>query len=296
MSIWNDIKGSFDKGSNLVKLIYINLAVFVVVKIVAAFAYLMAADSTGFDLAYWLSVPASIDYLVRRPWTLFSYMFLHEDFLHILFNMLWLFWFGRIFLQFLSEKKLLTVYLMGGLAGAFLYILFYNLFPVFETSKYEAIALGASASVMAVVLAAVAIAPNYEVVIPFIGPVKIKWIALVFVGLDIMQIPLGNAGGHIAHLGGAFLGYYYVMKQKQGKDIGAWFDRLMDRVFSLFKKGRNKRMKVTHKKNVTDMEYNATKAHDQARVDQILDKISKSGYNSLSKEEKDILFNMSNKN
>ncbi|MCF8456999.1 MAG: rhomboid family intramembrane serine protease [Bacteroidales bacterium] len=294
MNIWNEIKESFHTGSNLVKLIYLNLAVFIVVKIVHVFLFLMNIDS-GFSLVDWLAVPASFGSLILKPWTLFTYMFLHEEFLHILFNMLWLFWFGKIFLLFLSEKKLLSVYLLGGLSGAAFYIVAYNIFPAFEAASAGSVALGASASVMAIVLGAVTISPNFEVQIPFIGPVKIKWIAIVFVVLDIMQIPLGNAGGHIAHLGGAFLGYYYVSQDKKGKVVANWFDRFMDGLFSFFKKKRN--LKVTHKRPpVDDIEYNAQKLKKQAHVDQILDKISKSGYDSLTKEEKDILFNMSNKN
>lgn len=294
MNIWDEIKESFHQGSNLVKLIYLNLAVFFIVKIVHVLLFLMKIDN-GFSLVDWLAVPASPGLLLVKPWTLFTYMFLHEEFLHILFNMLWLFWFGKIFLLFLSEKKLLSVYLLGGLAGAAFYIFTYNVFPAFEAVRDGSVALGASASVMAIVLGAVTISPNFEVQIPFVGPVKIKWIAVVFVVLDIMQIPLGNAGGHIAHLGGAFLGFYYVSQDKKGKMVAGWFDRFMDGMISFFKKKKN--LKVTHKRPpVDDMEYNALKTKKQAHIDQILDKISKSGYDSLSKEEKDILFNMSNKN
>ncbi len=293
MDIWDEIKISFHKGSNLVKLIYVNLAVFLLIILVRVFVFLLNINENDFSLVYWLAVPSSLSKLIFRPWTIFTYMFLHEKFWHILFNMLWLFWFGRIFLIFLSQKQLVNVYLLGGLMGAAFYILAYNIFPAFSDALNESSAIGASASVMAVVFGAVTISPNYTIQLLFLGPVKIKWIAGVFIIMDLMQIPLGNAGGHIAHLGGAFLGFYYVSQYQKGKEIAQWFSRWMDSLFSFLTK--KKKLKVTHKKPVTDLEYNSQKAQKQARVDQILDKISKSGYDSLNQEEKDILFNMSNK-
>ena len=293
MKLFNEIKDSFKGGTSLIKLIYINIAVFVVVQLFHVVGFLFKLEDSSTSLINILSLPADGNSLLFRPWSFFTYMFLHDRFFHLLFNMLWLFWFGQIFLRFLDEKKLLTVYLMGGLAGGLMYIISYNLFPAFTEIKDVSFALGASASVIAIVLAATTIAPNFEVHIPFLKNVKIKYIALVFIFSDIIQIPLGNAGGHIAHLGGALLGYYYIIKYQQGKDIGQRFDRFMGKIFSLFKE--KKKMKVSYKKPVSDMEYNARKANNQARIDQILDKVSKSGYDSLSKEEKDILFNMSNK-
>ncbi len=292
MNIWDEIKESYYKGSNLIKLIYINISVFLIIKFLQLFLFLMSINEGGVSLISWFAVPASLGELVFKPWTIFSYMFLHEEFWHILFNMLWLFWFGRIFLIFLSEKKLLSVYLLGGIVGAAFYILAFNIFPAFKNSIDISIAYGASASVMAVVFGAVTISPNFEIQIPFIGRVKIKWIAVIFVAMDLLQIPLGNAGGHIAHLGGAFLGYYYVAQNQKGKQVGAWFDKFMDNIFSVFKK---RKMKVSHKQPVSDMDYNNRKNQNQAQIDQILDKISKSGYDSLNKSEKDILFNMGNK-
>ncbi|MEA3445870.1 MAG: rhomboid family intramembrane serine protease [Bacteroidota bacterium] len=204
MNIWHEIKKSFHEGNNLIKLIYVNITVFLLVQIVRVFLFLMNVGDEGFSLVHWLAVPASFGDLILKPWTVFTYMFLHEEFLHILFNMLWLFWFGRIFLVFLNQKQLLTVYLLGGLTGAAFFVLAFNIFPVFNETINLSVALGASASVMAVVFGTVTVSPNYTIQIPFLGPVKIKWIALIFIVMDIMQIPIGNAGGHIAHLGGAF--------------------------------------------------------------------------------------------
>lgn len=293
-SIWEGIKNSFKEGSTLSKLIYINLGVFILVKIVAVIAFLFGqAPGEGNIVFDWLTFPANTSELLYRPWTIFTYMFLHKGFIHILFNMLWLYWFGRIFLSFLDQKKLLSVYLIGGLTGAAVYMFAYNFFPVFENVLSIAILYGASASVMAVVFATVIYSPNYIVNLVFIGPVKIKYIAMIFVLTDIIQLPDGNAGGHLSHLGGAFYGWLFITQLRKGKDISSGFNQMMDTVFSWFKS--KKKMKVTHKRSRRgdDRAYNKQKKQKQENLNEILEKISKSGYDSLSKEEKEILFKSS---
>ena len=209
--------------------------------------------------------------------------------------MLWLYWFGTIFLEYFDQKKLVTVYLLGGLAGAFLYIVSFNVFPVFADVLPRSIALGASASVMAIVIGVAAYVPNYVVRLILIGPVKIKYIAIAALVFTSILDFSTNTGGKIAHLGGAAFGFLYVTQYKKGKDIGKWFDQIMDSIFSFFKP--RKKMKVSYKKPPKDdKEYNKHKAHQQEDVNRILDKISKAGYDSLSKKEKEILFKMSDKN
>ncbi len=293
-SIWDGIKDSFKEGSNLTRLIYINFGVFLIVKIVGVLTFLFNLETSQVPfLVYWLSVPAETSALLGRPWTVFTYMFLHEGFLHILMNMLWLFWFGRIFLSYLDQKKLLSIYLIGGLTGAATYIFAYNLFPVFESALFGSYALGASASVMAVVLATVIYVPNHVIHLVFIGPVKIKYIALFFIVTDVLSIADGNAGGHLAHLGGAFYGWLFISQLRKGKDISSGFNSLMNSFFGLFKK---RKMKVSYKntQKMDDKEYNKAKKQNQEHLDAILEKIAKSGYDSLSKEEKEILFKSSN--
>lgn len=293
-SIWDGIKDSFKEGSNLTRLIYINFGVFLIVKIVGVLTFLFNLETSQVPfLVYWLSVPAETSALLGRPWTVFTYMFLHEGFLHILMNMLWLFWFGRIFLSYLDQKKLLSIYLIGGLTGAATYIFAYNLFPVFESALFGSYALGASASVMAVVLATVIYVPNHVIHLVFIGPVKIKYIALFFIATDVLSIADGNAGGHLAHLGGAFYGWLFISQLRKGKDISSGFNSLMNSFFGLFKK---RKMKVSYKntQKMDDKEYNKAKKQNQEHLDAILEKIAKSGYDSLSKEEKEILFKSSN--
>jgi membrane associated rhomboid family serine protease len=301
-TLTDEIKASFQKGSAVVKLIYINLGVFIGVKLVYVFFYLFSpsladlqSKSVYFEdhILTYLMLPASLDRLIVRPWTLISYMFLHFEFLHILFNLLWLFWFGRIFLHYLTEKQLLTTYLVGGIAGAILFIASYNLFPGLKQQAQYAQALGASASITAIVIAISFYSPNYNVYIPLIGPLKIKYIAIFFIVLDIIQIASENAGGHIAHLGGALYGYFFALQLKRGKDIGSIFGKFADSIAVLFK--RKPRMKVSYRsraKTMDDMEYNRSKVEYQKEIDRILDKIAKSGYDSLTKSEKEILFKM----
>lgn len=289
MSIVQEIKESFRQGSSLTRIIYINLAVFVIYNLIRVIFYL-GGNPLGSSLTVYLAVPANPGNLLLKPWTIITYMFFHEDFLHILFNLLWLFWFGKIFLEYLSDKVLTGVYILGGVSGAAMFILFYNLFSVFENASYEAIALGASASVLAIVVAISTLKPNYTIYLLFIGPVKLKYLALFTVLLDVVSIPVTNAGGHIAHLGGALFGYLYIILFRQGYDLVKPVSWLIDR-FNRINQPKS-RLRVNYRKTETDYEYKSRKANEQVRIDTILDKISKTGYDSLTKEEKDALFRM----
>ncbi|NVO11097.1 MAG: rhomboid family intramembrane serine protease [Bacteroidales bacterium] len=287
MSIAQEIKDSFKFGSNLTKIIYVNLAVFIVYNLIRVFFFLGGLP-LGDSLAQYLAVPAYIPALLTKPWTIFTYMFFHEEFLHILFNMLWLYWFGMIFLEYMSQRKLVGVYIMGGLSGAAFYILLYNILGVFREMLPISAALGASASALAVVIAISTLMPNMSINLMFIGPVKLKYLALFSIVLDIISIPVSNPGGHIAHLGGALFGYLFIVAGKSGIDLIKPISWLIN-LFSFKKKPRS-HMKVSYQKSDIDYEYNRRKVEKQAGLDKILDKIAKSGYDSLSKEEKEILF------
>ncbi len=302
-TITEEIKASFKNGSTLTKLIYINLGVFIIVKAIFVLFFLFVPSSGGDKehffinniLAY-LMIPADLLKLAFRPWSAITYMFLHFGFLHILFNLLWLFWFGRIFQKYLTNKQLLTTYLLGGLIGGGMFVLAYNLFPGLTDQLVYAKALGASASVTAIVIAVSFYAPNHEIYLLLFGPVKIKYIAVVYIIFDILQIASVNAGGHIAHLGGALYGYLFILQLKKGKDIGKGFSSFMDSLMTVFQSKKTK-LKVSYKseaQNMTDIEYNKVKSKTNKELDQILDKIAKYGYESLSKSEKEILFKMSN--
>lgn len=299
MSIIDEIKESFKKGTTLHKLIYLNLGLFLAVQIVRIVLILSNSSDLFPTFMNYLAVPANLEVLAKRPWTLITYMFLHMDFLHILFNLLWLYWFGTVFIQELGLKKLLSTYLLGGLSGGILYVLFYNLFPVFESVRANSIALGASASVMAVVIAAATFQPDRRMHLILIGPVKIVYIALVMFVLTSLVDFSTNTGGKIAHIGGALFGYVFAYYYKRGKDISRGFDRMMDGIASWFKP--RERLKVTYKRSADqnspadDLEYNKQKADEQKEIDRILDKISKAGYDSLTSREKEMLFKMGNK-
>ncbi len=293
MNIKEEIIQSFKNGNALSKLIYINLGVFLIVKLLYVIFYLFTITGLYTPMIHLLAVPAKLSTLILKPWTLVTYMFLHEQFLHILFNLLWLYWFGKVFVQYLGDRKLTGVYLLGGLAGAGLYILAFNIFPAFREVLENAYALGASAAVMAIAVAIAFHVPDYRFNLIFIGPVKIIYIVLFFIFTDILTIASYNPGGHIAHLGGAFLGYWFTNQYGKGKDITKGITNLLDKGRGLFKK--KKKMKVTYNKKMTDMEYNAYKAEQQKQMDEILDKIAKHGYESLSKKEKETLFKMKNK-
>jgi membrane associated rhomboid family serine protease len=293
--------------SSLVYLIGANVGIWVILFLIRLVEFLFNTDNMlvpGLGLTpwvsalvNWLAVPASLHMLALKPYTVFTYMFLHVEFMHILFNMLWLFWFGQIFLQFLSGKQLLATYIFGGLAGALIFVAAFNFFPVFEHSLPASIALGASASVMAIVVCISFFVPDYTVHLILIGPVKIKYIAIFFLVMDIAMIQSGNAGGHFAHLGGALWGFSYVMLLRRGFDPSMIFSSKWFSVLAYDNKSQKTKFKKVHvaPKPVNDDEYNRQRAAKQQQIDIILEKISRSGYSSLTKDEKEFLFKSSSK-
>lgn len=284
MDIWNDIKQTFKHGSALTRLIYINLGVFLIVKIIGLFFFLAASSS---PLTIWLSIPSDLELLIRKPWTPITYMFLHEGFLHLLFNILGLYWFGKLFLYHFEGEKLVSVYLLGGLTGALVYILAYNIFPAFD--QMNSIMLGASASVFAVLMAVAVYDPNREIHLFFIGRFPLKYISAFYVVLSIISISTSNPGGNLAHLGGAFWGWFYIWQLRKGKDRGAFITNILNKTEKSLK-SRGK-MKVTFRQPpVNDYEYRRQQNIQQEEINRILDKIAESGYESLTKKEKEILF------
>jgi membrane associated rhomboid family serine protease len=293
MGIWDDIKKTFRNGNSLIRLIYINIAVFILITIAAIIGFLLKNPEISEKALYYVSVPSSFKVLLLRPWTIITYMFVHQGFWHILFNMLWLYWFGTIFLEYLDQRKLVAVYLMGGISGALVYILSFNIFPAFSAVVTDSVAIGASASVMAIVIAIAAYVPDYTVHLFLFGRIKIKYMALaIFILTSVMDFSI-NSGGKLAHIGGALFGYLYTLNLKQGRDIGKGFNKIIDFLVTAFKP--RKKLKVTHKKPANEYEYNKLKAEHQAMINNILEKISKGGYDSLTKEEKETLFRESQK-
>jgi len=297
-SILDDFKNAWNKPNNsLVQIIIINAVVFVAVNVLAVILRL-SGNADIFDLIISkLFLPANIDKLVTQPWSLITYFFVHQDFFHVLFNMLFLFWFGRIILEFLGSKKVISLYVLGGLAGGIFYIIMYNLVPFYAGGVEVSKMLGASAGVFAIVVGAAVFMPDYTLFLLLLGPVKIKYIALVYVLLSFFSITGSNAGGELAHLAGAGMGWLYISQLKSGNDIGGWVIGFINWVKSFFV--AQPKIKVTHKANKKSgrAASSGTKSSpskpDQAEIDAILDKISHSGYDSLSKEEKQKLFNAS---
>lgn len=292
----DDIKSQFKNGSALIKLIFANLIIFCLIHIFGIVLWLFKVNNGTELISYWLSLPANFSQLLTKPWTLITYMFLHTSMMHILMNMLWLYFGGRIFIEFLGQKKLVTTYLLGGLTGGILYILSFNFFPVFDKAIIGSMALGASASVMAILIAGVTYVPNYVVRLFLFGEVKLKYIGLASIVFFVLMGMQANPGGNIAHLGGALFGFFYIQQLKKGKDFTLGFSRLLDYLKNLFIP--HKKMKVVYKKTrqtKSDYDYNAQKLSNQKKVDSILDKIAKSGYDSLTADEKAILFDASKK-
>jgi len=288
MNIVDEIKESFREGSMLTRLIYINIGVFLLVRIINVFFFL---SGESFPLIGWLAMPADIHQLLSRPWTIITYMFLHFGFLHILFNILWLYWLGKIFLLYFDERKLLAVYLLGGITGGLFYLAAYNLFPAFDKVVAASQLMGASAAVIAIVIAVAVYVPNHIVYLMFIGQVKMKYIALVSIALYVIGISSSNAGGNLAHLGGAFLGMVFALQYKKGNDISKTMSLILDKIARWMKP--KPKVKITYRTTGNkDIDYNRRKNAEQERINDILEKISKSGYDSLTKEEKEILFRM----
>jgi membrane associated rhomboid family serine protease len=294
MGIWGDIKSTFRNGNSLIRLIYINITFFIIIAIIGVVGVLVKNSQITYETIRYLSVPSSLPVLLVRPWTIITYMFTHQELLHILVNLLWLYWFGKIFLEYLDQKKLVAVYLLGGISGAITYVLSYNIFPAFQGVVGESVPLlGASASVMAIVVAIAVYVPDYTVYLFLLGKVKIKYIALgIFVLTSVMDFSV-NSGGKLAHIGGALFGYLYILSYKQGRDMGKGINKIIDFFVTLFKPA--KKLKVTYKRPSDDFEYNKIKVDHQKEINKILDKISKGGYDSLTKAEKEILFRESQK-
>ncbi|MES2558559.1 MAG: rhomboid family intramembrane serine protease [Bacteroidota bacterium] len=286
MTLLEELKYTFNRSNNAVrKIIIVNVAVFLLTALVTVFMFFagIAGDTMSPALQYFM-LPADLGKLLMQPWSILTYMFLHDGFFHILFNMLWLFWLGNLLHEYIGNQKVYEAYFGGGIMGGILFLICYNVFPVFENAVPGAYALGASAGVLSVVVATATLLPNYPIQLLLFGSVRLKYIALVTVVLDIVSIPQQNPGGHIAHLGGALFGFLYIKYLYQEKHIlPQWLRNLF---------GKKSKVKIHYR--TTYMKTESNNKPSQEEIDLILDKISKSGYDSLSKKEKEQLFKASN--
>ncbi|MCF8714839.1 rhomboid family intramembrane serine protease [Joostella atrarenae] len=283
MSITNDIKYKFSTLNIAEKIIAVNVVIFILNALLVFFLQL-SSDS----ISRWFELPKSFFGFLMQPWSIVTYAFLHAGLMHLLLNMLMLYFSARIFLNLFSKTYFLNVYFLGAISGGALFLLSYNVFPVF--SRVDSPLVGASAAVMAILIFICTYLPNQEVRVIFFN-LKLWYIGAAFVLLDLVQIPISNSGGHIAHLGGSLLGFVYAKKLQEGTDIGAWFAKLLSSIKNMFNKEKKSPLKTVHKQKQTSASKSkASKNEHQKQIDAILDKISKSGYDSLSKEEKDFLF------
>ncbi len=308
-SFWDNLRNAFRRSDNsLYKLIAINVLVFFVLLVVRVLLTVSGLEGLYKEGLSYLMMPASLPKLATQPWTIFTYMFLHEGVFHVLFNMLFLYWFGLLIHQYLGSRKLANLYVLGGLFGAAFYALIYNVAPYFSASVDSSMMLGASAGVFAVVVGAATLTPNTTFFLILIGPVKIVYIAAFYVILSFANSIGANAGGEIAHLGGALLGYLYIVQLRKGNDWGVPVQKVGLFFENLFSRNRSK-VKVSYRKAKTKSTGNfggfsskttstpAAKSSEtsQEEIDQILDKIAAKGYDALSKEEKRKLFEFSKK-
>jgi len=268
------------------KIILINVLCFVLPFFIKTLLFLFnLPEETFFS---WLELSPHLSTFIYRPWSLVSYGFLHASFGHILWNMLLLYYASQFFLNLFSPKRFLNVYFSGILVGGIIFMASYILFPVFK-GQYPSL-VGASAGVMAVLIFSCTYTPNQEIRLLFFN-LKLMYLGIGLVVLDVLQIPTGNAGGHIAHIGGAALGFFYASQLQKGNDIGRGFDWVIESFAALFQS--KKTMQTVHRSKPKTGQTSSVKS--QKEIDAILDKISDSGYESLSKEEKELLFNAGKK-
>jgi membrane associated rhomboid family serine protease len=299
--MFKDFVRQFGAADIVRKFIYANVVVYIILVLIGVFSVLLNVPSLVAAVKSWLELPASLVSLAHKPWTVFTYMFMHGGLMHILWNMFALYLFGRIFLDFFSVRHFVGVYLLGGLSGALFFVLAYNVFPYFAGVVDVAHLVGASAAVLAVVTAAAVRSPEYRISLLFFGSVKLSTFAIFTVCISVLMLSGDNAGGNFAHLGGALGGYLFALMLGKGCDVTDVVCRPADWLKSLFERLRARRVKkrkFTYSpggKHGADYEHNARKKADEAEIDAILEKIKKGGYASLSEKEKMRLFDASSK-
>ena len=285
--IIEDFKNAWSKENNaLVKIILINVIIFIGASFIEVFLTLSGAGNLFKLIINKLMLPASFTSFIIQPWSLISYFFLHLNFTHILWNMLFLYWFGKIIQDNIGNNAVISLYVLGGIIGGLSYMALFNIIPYYENRISESLMLGASAGVFSIVAGSATLLPNYTFYLLFLGPVRIKYIALFYILLSFLDVTGSNAGGEIAHLGGAFIGYLFIRQLQNGINMGEGIINIIN----LFNRKKNKKER---EETIINEEQKSDISQDE--IDNILDKISESGYSSLSKKEKEKLFNASKK-
>ncbi len=308
MDFINTLGSRWRFSSMLMRIIYINIAVFLVLMVMNFVCSLLNSPVAGLVLS-WIELPSDTSTFATRPWTLITYMFAQADIFHILFNMLWFYWFGTIFMLVGDSRRLTALYIYGGIGGGLLFMLAYNFLPLF--SGVNGWLIGSSASVIAIVAATAILHPDYKIGLLFIGQISLKWIAVVTIAIDLMSVTGANGGGHVSHIGGALVGLAYAMSLKRGVDITRPFNKAVDSVVNLISRlkpvPREKRSYNAYRRSGPtarpDTSGQKSSAHtqpksgqsmaDESELDAILEKIKKNGYAGLTQDEKKRLFDIS---
>lgn len=293
-SLIDDLKNKFIRPNGAIgQLIVIQVGIYLITALIAVVFYLAATPEIFSSALKYLYLPSDLKTLMYRPWTLLTYGFFHDlkGVFHILFNMLWLYWMGKIFYFYRqNNKEIWDLFLNGVLYGGLLFLLAYNIFPAFNPET--GLLLGASAGISAIIIATATLQPDFEIMLFLFGKVKLKWLAIIYIAMDLIFIRVGNAGGHIAHLGGALFGFLYILNIKKYRNIAIPFSKITN----LFEP-KSSQMKVVYtKKSKRKSKTNLKKTGNhisQEMVDEVLAKISKVGYENLTREEKEILFKAS---
>lgn len=285
-SVLEEVKFSvFKSGNPLYQFIAINVGLFLFLNLLYVIEFLFGKAGLVSDfLQDQLVMPANFSLLIFKPWTIFTYMFTQRDLFHLLINVLWLFWLGKIFLDFLNKRQFIFSYIMGGLVGGVTFLLLYNFIPVFSTQAQFSFLLGSSASVSAIVIGVATLLPNYTIQLLFLGNVRLKYLAIAFIVLNLIGLAGSNSGGSLAHLGGALFGFIYITQLQKGKDWSKVFAR---------RKKKSPALKVVYHDQPKQTARTSRSIPNQEYIDTILDKISQSGYDKLTKEEKEALFKAS---
>ncbi len=281
MNILDDLKLQYRTGGMVQKLIFWNIGCFLL-----SLVFFYSFSVGKFQIPYWIALSSDLGTFVKSPWTLVTFNFFHYGFFHLIFNLLVLHFAGRLFSIYFTDRQLLGVYVLGGIFSGIIFMLSYIIIGK------AGLLVGASGAIMAILLSATTYAPFMLLRIPLIGIVKLWHVTFVILLIDLIQLPLDNTGGHIAHLGGALFGFLYIKLLQSGNDLSKGISMILDFFVNLFKPKKKTPFKKVHR-NTTKKAVNSfqdNKDLTQKQIDDILDKISKSGYDSLTKEEKEFLF------
>lgn len=295
-TILEDIRVKIKSGNPVIRLIMINIFVYLLITLFRILLSLSGAMKPFMSITSILldvfTFPIGFKDFIYHPWSIITYSFAHIDLMHILFNMFTLYWFGDILMNYTSSKKIIPLYLLGGIVGALFAMLCIEFIPALSVFKGTPM-VGASAGITAIITACAVLIPNFRLNVFLIGEIKLVYVAVFTIFISFLNVAMySNVGGNLAHLGGALMGYLFILQYRKGRDLSKGINAVLEGLGKLFSRSSKTTMKVAYKRSVSDAEYNYSKKVEQQKIDEILDKISRSGYDSLSKAERDFLANI----